>query len=136
MCPSRSVSRLSRKHRIAYICIVCVNSSGGICVHDSQPIVIDKGSSVHGFIYRSVSGVALWQNASPLIRCRLGFYYLSFIFLYTRRRVRVRECVIFLLGEHINRFINKVPILQTERRSNGNHLPGKSTRTTGNPERS
>lgn len=136
MCPSRSVCRLSRKDRIVYIYIICDNSSRGICVHGSQPIAIDKGSSVHGFIYRSVSGVALWQSASPLIRCRLGFYYLSFIFLYTHMRVRVSECVIFLFGEYINRFINKVPLLQTEWRSNGNHLPGKSTRTTGNQERS
>jgi len=69
------------KDRIVYICIICDNSNRGICVHDQQPIAIDKGSSVHGFIYRRGSGVTLWQSALPLIRCRLGFY-LSFIFLY------------------------------------------------------
>ncbi|KAL4142716.1 hypothetical protein QTP88_005126 [Uroleucon formosanum] len=87
MCPSYSVSRLSCERRKTvsrspYIYIICDNSSRSICIHDSQPIAIDKGSLVHGFIYRSVSGVALWQRALPLIRCRLGFY-LSFIFLYT-----------------------------------------------------
>lgn len=83
----------------------------------------------------TVSGVALWQSALPLIRCRLGFY-LSFIFLYTHYIMRVCVCVIFIFGEYINRFKYKVPLFQTERRSNGNHLPGKSTRTTGNPGRS
>lgn len=109
------------------------NLNYGICVHDSHFVATDKGSLVHGFIYRNVSGVALWQNALPLIHCRLGFY-LSFIFVH----IYIYEYVnaLHFSSVSINRFKNKVLLFQTQRRLNGNHLPGKSTRTTGNPEHS